>query len=291
MLLNFNGRLRHEEEMLLRADNRGFRYGDGLFETMLVREAGVRLGRYHLERLARGMKLLGLALADPFTLESLGRQIEELRALNGLTWGCRARLTVFREASGLYTVPDSRAAYFLQTSESGGKRVGLGSGVRSSGTGEEDDAAAGLRLGVFPHGRKACDDLASIKSNNYLLSSLAGVYAREHGWDECVLLNSFGRIAETAAANIWWVRDRCCFTPPLSEGCVAGVMRRFLLEALPAAGFCVREERAEPRELADAGEIFISNAIRGVRGVTSFEGRDLSQTVSAAIQREIIQTL
>lgn len=271
--LIFNGELRKEDESLLRADNRGFRYGDGLFETMLVRHDRVRLGQYHLDRMNEGLHLLGLDLPQAFSLASLEASIAELAARNGYSTGCRARLTVFREAAGLYQIPDRRAAYFLQTS-------GLGPA--------EGDTVS---LGVFPGGRKACDVLSGIKSNNYLLSSLAGMHARKNGWDECILLNAHGRVAETAAANIWWVRGSFCFTPPLTEGCVAGVMRRFLLAALPAGGYTVKEEAVEPGGLAGADEIFISNAIRGVRGVVHNEGRRYGTKLAAAIQRDIIQEL
>ncbi len=98
MFLNFNGEVREEGALLIRADNRGFRYGDGLFETMLVRDGKVRLGGFHVDRMTAGMALLKLDLAQPIGLPWLEERIAELCAVNGAAGGIRlrARLTVFR---------------------------------------------------------------------------------------------------------------------------------------------------------------------------------------------------
>jgi branched-chain amino acid aminotransferase len=140
-------------------------------------------------------------------------------------------------------------------------------------------------MDIFPDGRKACDVYSGIKSNNYLLSTQAGMFAGEHGLDDCVLLNSHGRVAETSMANIWWVRGGRMCTPPLSEGCVAGVMRRWLLETLRAAGYSVVEEPIGPDELTRVDEIFISNAIRGIEWVREFRGLRFGCQLAAAIRK------
>jgi len=106
-----------------------------------------------------------------------------------------------------------------------------------------------------------------------------------------VVLNAYGRVAETTIANIWWVREGRLFTPPLSEGCVAGVMRRWLLEALPASGYSVGEEPIGPDGLEEAEEIFITNAIRGIQWVRDFRGFRFGCRLAAAIRDEIIQKI
>jgi branched-chain amino acid aminotransferase len=277
MFLNFNGEIHEEGVALLRADNRGFRYGDGLFETMLVCGGKVRLGTCHFERLVGGMFLLRLEFPRPFSLAMLEAQIGELCARNGYEPGgmIRARLTVFRGGEGLYNASDSKADYCVQ--------VGV---VADMGWREE-----GLCLDVFPDGRKSCDVFSAIKSNNYLLSTQAGMFAGEQGLDDCVLLNSHGRVAETSVANIWWAKEGRIFTPPLSEGCVAGVMRRWLLEALPAAGYSVGEEPIGPNELTRVDEIFISNAIRGLQWVREFRGTGFDCRLAAAIHKQIISKI
>lgn len=277
MFLNFNGEVREEGAMLLRADNRGFRYGDGLFETMLVRQGKVRLGQLHMDRLAAGMELLRLRLQRQISLSGLERQVAELCAVNGLgpENQVRARLTVFRADNGHYNGLGKEAWYFLEVS-----------GLSGSGWREE-----GLVIDVFPFGRRPCDHFSQIKSNNYLLSSQAGMFARERGIDDCVLLNSYGRVAETTIANIWWVRDGRIYTPPLAEGCVAGVMRRRLLEALPSAGFKTGEEVITPGELAGADEIFVTNALKGIQWVQDFGGNKFDCGFARTIDQKIISKI
>jgi branched-chain amino acid aminotransferase len=273
MFLNFNGEVREEGAALFRADNRGLRYGDGLFETMLVREGKIRLGQYHLERLSIGMRLLRLGFPAPFSLDILEKQIVDLCESNALAGAAvRARLTVVRAGSGLYNRLDSEAWYCIETAP-------------ATSTAWRKD---GLVLGVFPDGRRVCDAYSGIKSNNYQLSTLAGMFATEKGFDDCLLLNGAGRAAETAIANIWWVNGDRIYTPPLSEGCVAGVMRRFLLGALPAAGYIVQEQPIGPAEWSAADEVFISNAIQGVQWVRELAGHDLRCRLSARIFDEII---
>ncbi|HET6253038.1 MAG TPA: aminotransferase class IV [Puia sp.] len=293
MFLNFNGEVREETIALLRADNRGFRFGDGLFETMLLKQGKVRLGQYHFERLVAGMQLLRLEFPQAVSLEMMERQIGELCARNGIGGLCRARLTVFRRGGGMYNGLDRRADYCIEVSALGVH--GSAPGAQGSAVGAQEGALAGaewvedgLVLDVFPDGRKSCDIFSGVKSNNYLLSTQAGMFARERGVDDCVLVNSHGRVAETTVANIWWVKNGVIYTPPLSEGCVAGVMRRWLLERLPGAGYSVREEPIGPDELIGAGEIFITNAIRGVRWVREFRGAQFGCRLAAAIGKDIV---
>ena len=277
MFLNFNGQVREEGVALLRPGNRGFRYGDGLFETMLVRQAKVRLGTFHLDRLHGGMELLRLELPLPMTLAVLEGHISELHALNrfGDEDLVRARLTVFRGSDGAFNGPDRAAWYCIEVS-----------GLVGRGRGED-----GLIMDLFPAGRKPCDSYSAIKSNSYLLSTQAGLFAKERGLDDCVLLNSYGRVAETTIANIWWVREGRIYTPPLAEGCVAGVMRRRLLELLPAAGYVVQESPIFPDALAAVDEIFISNALQGIQWVRDFGGHAFGCNIAASIKADIISKI
>jgi branched-chain amino acid aminotransferase len=277
MFLNLNGEVYEEGVALLRVDNRGFRYGDGLFETMLVRRGKAQLGAYHFERLLGGMRLLRLEFPRPFTLDLLEGHIRELCVRNGhgAEELSRARLTVFRGAGGLYNELDRGADYCIQV------------GALAGGGWREE----GLVVDVFPGGRKACDVFSGIKSNNYQLSTQAGMFARERDLDDCVLLNSHGLVAETTMANIWWVREGRIYTPPLSEGCVAGVMRRRLLQALPAAGYSVVEEPIGPDELARVDEIFITNAIRRIEWVREFRGLGFGCRLAAAIRGDVVHNI
>ncbi|MDO6429699.1 aminotransferase class IV [Flavitalea sp. BT771] len=247
----FNGSFFPSGTPLLTADNQGFRYGDGLFETIRVKEGRILLSDHHFQRLFNGSHLLGLKGLTP---DQLSAAILDLCERNGHAISARVRLTVFRGDAGQ---EHGAANYIIQSWHL----------ERPSELNEK-----GLILGVFPTGRKSCDAFANIKSNNYLLYSMAGQYAVRHGWDDCLVLNSLGRVADSSIANLFYVQGGTIYTPSLSEGCVAGVMRRWLIESLPAAGFRVEERPVAPEDLILAEEVFVSNAIRGVRWVRSFGG-------------------
>lgn len=248
--IHFNGAFFPSGTPLLTADSRGFRYGDGLFETMRIKEGRILLPDLHYQRLLNGSVLLGL---EPLTLEQFTGAVLELCQRNGHSVSARVRLTVFRGEMGQ---DDAAMSYVIQ----------------SWPLEEMAEKPGGLVLGTFPKGRKSCDGLSHLKSNNYLLYSMAAMYARNHGWDDCLVLNSRERIADSSIANLFYVIGDTIYTPPLSEGGVGGVMREWLLRVLPAERLRVLEKPVAPEDLLLVDEVFLSNAIRGVRRVGHFSG-------------------
>jgi branched-chain amino acid aminotransferase len=276
-LINYNGTLVPASQALLTADNRGFRYGDGLFETMLVQNGRIRLGDYHFQRLFSGMRILRFELPSLFTPERLEQQILEVAAANRHVGRSRARLIVFRGDGGLFDLVDSMPSYIIQASP-------LPDG--SNGWNE-----TGLAIDVFPDGRKSCDLYSGLKSNNYLLYVLAAFYARERHLNDCLVLNSHGRVADSTIANLFYIKDDQFYTPPLSEGGVAGVMRRYLLESLSRAGFVVSERAIYPDDLKNADEVFLTNALKGINWVSSFQDSSYTHGLTAMIFKQLIQNL
>jgi branched-chain amino acid aminotransferase len=259
----FNGAFYPSGTPLVTADSRGFRYGDGLFETMRIKKDRILLADRHYQRLLNGSLLLGL---EPLTIEQFTGATLELCHRNGHNESGRVRLAVFRGEMGQ---DDAAMSYVIQ------------SWPLEEGT----ENPAGLKLGTFPKGRKSCDGLSHLKSNNYLLYSMAAMYARTHGWDDCLVLNSRERIADSSIANVFYVTGETIFTPPLSEGCVGGVMREWLIDTLPGAGFRVIEKAVAPEDLILADEVFLSNAIRGVRRVGHFSGTGYGDRIFPAVKR------
>ncbi|MBN9381603.1 MAG: aminotransferase class IV [Chitinophagaceae bacterium] len=264
----FNGSFFPSGSPLLAADNRGFRYGDGLFETIRIKDGRILLSQYHFERLLNGCRLLGL---EALTIEQFTAGILELCEKNGHALSARVRLTVFRGEMGR---GDADTNYIIQSSPLDLVNVGTG-----------------VTLGVFPKGRKACDGFSQLKSNNYLIYSMAAMYARSHGWDDCLVLNSRERIADSSIANLFYVKGATIYTPPLSEGCVAGVMRRWLMTVLPGEGHHVVEKPVAPEDLIVADEVFLTNAIRGVRWVGNFAGTTYGSQVAQTVKKMVDEGL
>jgi branched-chain amino acid aminotransferase len=254
--INFNGNILRSDTAILTADNRGFRYGDGLFETMKVVQGRLLLERYHFERLLSGIRLLQFGPSPSFTPEKLVVQVRDLCKINGHQALARVRLVVFREDGDLYDAVSHSPQYVIQS---------FPLSPQSSQLNEQ-----GLVIDVFPDGRKSCDVLANLKSNNYLLYALAALYARGHQLNDCLVLNSHDRIADSTIANLFYCSQGKIYTPPLTEGCVAGVMRRRLLKVLPNAGYSVQEKETTRDDLEGAEEVFLTNALKGIKWVRSF---------------------
>jgi len=257
--LNLSGKFIEERTPIIVADNRALKYGDGLFETMRVVLGKIRLKDLHFKRLFDGMETLKISLngtADPKILE---QQVLKTVLKNNINGPARVRLMVFRGNGGLQDFSTRGAGYIIQVWPLSSSKLMLNN--------------EGLSLGIYEAGRKACDQFANLKSNNYLLYAMGALYAREQGWHDCLMLNTHDRITDTTIANLFWVKDGKVHTPPLSEGCVAGVMRAHLISRLAEEGRPVLEQPATAADLTDADEIFLTNAIQGLRWVGSFNGK------------------
>ena len=268
----FNGHLVLSGEKLVGADNRGLRYGDGLFETMKAGNGQIPLASLHFERLFSGMRELHLTPHPSFDANSLTEQILSLCYSNGHSDCARVRLMVIRGDVGAEDPAEDPYSYIIQTSAWKDREWNLNEN--------------GLTIGVFPDGYKASDRYANIKSNNYLLYRMASHHAHSMGWNDSLVLNGHGRIADSTIANCWISRDGILYTPPLSEGCVAGVMRRWLLERLSAMGYVVVEQPLTPADLVQAEELFLTNALRGLQWVRQFDRRNYSQALSTRLVQE-----
>ena len=112
---------------------------------------------------------------------------------------------------------------------------------------------------------------------------MAALYAKQNKYDDVFLLNTSNRVCDSTISNIFWIKNGVIHTPPLSEGCIAGVMRRHLLNILPSAGFSVMEQPAGMEDILHSDEVFLTNAISGMRWVGSMPGKDFVNDVSKEI--------
>lgn len=249
---------------------------------MAVKNGRIRLADLHFDRLTAGARYLQLGLSSPFTAEQLAGEVGTLCEKNGHSVSARVRLVLFRGEGGIREggISDGQGAlpnYIIQTSP--------------LPPANDEFNRDGLSIGLFPDARKACDPLSNLKSNNYLLYVLAGIYGQKQGNDDCLVLNSQDRIADSTIANLFFVKAGRIYTPPLSEGCVAGVMRRFLLGMLPAAGFDCSEKPVTVEDLAGVDEIFLTNALKGIKWVGSFRARTYTHRLTRSLYQELVKQL
>lgn len=265
--LFYNDEWLPEGQPLVTAGNRGFRYGDGLFETLYVVNGAIRLQPYHFERLFEGMKLLQLRLPEKYDAAYLSASVATLCQKNQHP-AARVRLTVFRADGTLFDDPGAPAHCIIESQALAPRLPTPGSG---------------LLTGIFPHARKSPDAYSHLKSNNYLSSAMAALYARQQGWDDAFLLNAAGRVCESAIANVFIARGGRLYTPPLAEGCVAGVMRRFMLDNLSGAGYPVEEIPVTVSDVYAADGVFVTNALHLLRPVSRCDDAQYSTRLGTEI--------
>lgn len=255
IFFNYNGRFFQEGTPVITPDSRALRYGDGLFETMKMVNGSIRLKEDHFERLFHGMEMLEFDRPSHFTAAFLENEITALAKKNGHDKAARIRLMVGKGDGSLQEAPHQLPDFIIQTWHL----------KNSTGLNPE-----GLRVDVYPHARKSCDTLANIKTNNFLPYSLAAIHAQKNNLNDCLLLNHKERICDSTIANIFAINGTSLITPALSEGCIAGVMRKHIIKNSSYVNMHVEEGGLTPEALENADEVFLTNAISSLRWIKQF---------------------
>ena len=264
---NYNGRFFADDENVLPKDDRSYRYGDGLFETMKLINGNISLGDYHFERLFSGLNVLKFHISVLFTKQKIEKEIKELSKKNECERSARIRLSVSRGNGGLYDC-DNKFSYLIECWPLEQKELNEN----------------GLIIDIFPDAKKSIDVFSNLKSANYLPYVMGAIWAKENKLNEALILNQHDRICDSTIANVFWAKDNKVFTPPLSEGCVAGVMRKKILElATLNPDYMLHETVLSQEILLQADEVFLTNAIAGIRWVKECGNKVYKNTISSKI--------
>jgi len=261
--INLNGKITEASGVALPIDNGAFRYGYGLFETMLVRDGAIRLGQYHWERLFAGAKKLYFELPVLMTSGYLENEVMKTVKKNALENLCRVRLQLFAGGGGLFGT-ETKPSFVIECFPLEENILQL----------NENGLVAGVAAGLV----KSIDSLSNLKSCNALIYAIAARQAKENKWNDALICNTAGNVIESTIANIFWVKNKTVYTTPLADGCVAGTMRRYILEKIP-----VEEKRLWMEDLLHADEVFLTNAIKQVRWVTSIGTANYGNTTVTEI--------
>lgn len=274
---NFNGKIYKEGTAIIGADNRGLRYGDGLFETIKMKEGQLILEDQHFARLWKGMQVLQFVIPKHFSPDKIQEEVLSIAKKNGHEKAARIRITVFRGNGGLYDAADNFPNYIIQT------------WALPEGNGEWN--SNGLVVGIYDEVKKSCDVLSNLKHNNYLPYVMAALKAKKEKWNDVVVLNSFGRVCDATIANIFLVKNEIIYTPTSSEGCVAGVVREYLIRKLSDYGFTCIEKEITIEELLAADEVFLTNSIYNMRWVQRINDTVFTNTVAQKIYAAVMPTI
>lgn len=272
----YNNKFFRAGEPVISAGNRGLRYGDGLFETMHIRKGRILNAGFHFDRLFHGLSVLQFENPKTFSPEFLTKKIQDLLRKNGHHENARIRLMVFRGDGGVFDAENHFPNYIIES---------------WSLSDEIEWNVNGLVIDVFPDARKSCDQFSNLKSNNYLPSAMAALFAKKNKLNDAILLNVNGRICESSIANIFIIKGQNIYTPPLSEGCVAGVIRRWFLEKFSLPHYAVIEKELSVDDLLTADELFLTNSVRPLRWVKSFGEKNFSNQKTQEIFQFVSQQL
>jgi aminodeoxychorismate lyase len=274
---NCNGKILKEGVLIAGPDNRGLRYGDGLFETIKVRNGQIILENEHFARLWKGMSVLQFDIPKHFTPDRLHEEIVILTKKNGHENAARVRLAIFRGDGGLYDAKNHTPNYIIQT--------------WAITDGNEEWNNNGLIAGIYGDAKKSCDLLSNLKHNNYLPYVLAALKAKREKWNDAIVLNMHGRICETTIANIFLIKDNIIYTPALKEGCVAGVMRKKIIQEIATLHWNLVEKEITTDDLFNADEVFFTNCIYNIKWVKRIENKEYINTFTQKIYTSILPTI
>ena len=272
-MINFNGNIVSQDANIL-THNRAFLYGDGVFETVKIINNKILFLEDHYFRLMSSMRVVRMEIPMNFTMEFLEEQILTLVSKNGLTFSSRARITVYRNDGGYY-LPQSNTISFLIHA------VALENTLYSI---EKKEYEVDLYKDFYITKQL----LSSIKTTNKIINITGSIFANENGLDNCLLLNDSKNIIEVLQGNIFMLMGNKLITPPVSEGCLNGIMRKqILILAKKIGNLDVVEEVISPFELQKADELFVTNVIKGIQPITQYRKKTFAKKISLQLLEKL----
>jgi len=260
MIVFLNGQFVSESQAVVPINDRGFTYGDGLFETVRVVEGRPFRMAQHLERMVRGADFLKIKL--PYTPKELQKFTNQLIEKNEM--------------------PDAILRVMLTRGPGERGYLPNGSGPPTLAMTLHEtpalatDTEAKWSLVTSPYRIPAADALSSFKTMSKILYVMARAEAAERGADEALLVNTNGEAAETATGNLFWVyQDKIC-TVPTGRGVLPGITRAVVLEICQTLGLQTNKRVIKPEALRNSDGIFITQSALGIVPVSDFDGEPIN---------------
>ncbi len=251
----YNGKFYYTNQIPIDTENRAFLYGDAVFETIFVSDMRIPFLTLHLKRLRKAADILQYRLPNKFSNpEVFTNEILRLLNRNKHYKGARVTLNVFRETGGLYT-PDSNQINYLIRTKALPQNYFLFN-------------PNGIKVDVYQTHKIHATEFTPFKiSGNSRVHILAGIHKLKAELDDCIILNQDDNIVETISSNIFIIKDKHIITPPVSDGCIAGIIRSLIPDLAKELSYTYSEESLTLSDIKQADELFISNTINGIQSV------------------------
>ena len=272
-MINFNGSILSKDANVL-TQNRAFLYGDGVFETVKVINNKILFLEDHYFRLMSSMRVIRMEIPMNFTMEYLEKQILALVNKNGLSASSRARITVYRNDGGYYLPQNNTVSFLIHA-------VALQNTLYAV-------EKMNYEVDLYKDFYITKQLLSSIKTTNKIINITGSIFANENGLDNCLLLNDSKNVVEALHGNLFMVLDSKLITPPVSEGCLNGVMRKQIISlAKKIKNLEVIEAAISPFDLQKAEELFITNVIKGIQPITQYRKKSFVSKVSVQLLQQL----
>lgn len=250
-----------EDQAVVSVFDRCFRYGDGLFEAILVSRGKMFRWPQHFARFRRSAEFLSIQM--PYSRDKLFAIASELITRN------EAQHAMLRLQLSRGVGPRGYAP-------TGEERPMIVMTLHPAPEREMPRRAWALTVGSLRVAPR--DSLANHKTCSRLLQVFASAEARERGADECLIVNTNGDVTEGSTSNVFWIEGATIYTPPLTEGALPGITRAVVFECCGLLGLRCEERAARVDRLAGSDGVFLSLTSRGVVEVGSIDGRALRRS-------------
>jgi branched-subunit amino acid aminotransferase/4-amino-4-deoxychorismate lyase len=240
--------------------NRAFKFGDALFETIRYSNKNILFLTDHVLRLKLSMPILKMKIPSYFSFDYFLNKISELIYANQLQdKSARIRITVFRQGSGAYYPSTNEVDFIMEAEELENTYYLL--------------PERGLVVDLFKDTFKPINRLSNLKTGNALIYVLASINSDFLRTDDCFILNEKGHICEATSSNVFAVKGNMVMTPPLTEGCVSGILRNQIKKIAEENKLLFIEKPFTSHTLIDADEVFITNTIQGPQWIRQFQSK------------------
>lgn len=250
--------------------NRAFLYGDAVFETIKILDNKVLFAEDHYFRLMASMRILRMEIPMNFTLEHFEHEIIQAAQAAQVEKSARARITVYRKDGGFYLPTTNEVNYTITVSP-------LESSIYQI-------SESNYEVDLYKDFVVTKQLLSTLKSTNKLVQITGSIYAQENRLANCLLLNDDKNVSEALNGNLFLVKDNTVITPPLSEGCLNGIMRKQIISILQSMeGIEIQEAVISPFDLQKADELFLTNVISGIQPITKYRKKEFSTSFSRSL--------
>ena len=273
-MINFNGKIQ-EETAVITADNRGYNYGDAVFETIKASHGKLLFWEDHYFRLMASMRIMRMEIPMRFTMEFLQEEIlKTLKSNDLINASARVKLLINRNEGGFYLPTDNNVSFIISTQVLNADFYLLNENPYVVDLFKDFYISPGL--------------LSTLKTNNKAINVIGSIYATENELDNCLLLNTNKSIVEALNGNIFVVKGNSIKTAPIEDGCLKGVMRKQIIEIIELLPeYTLEENSISPFELQKADEIFITNVIVGIQSITKYRKKEFENKVAKILLQKL----